>query len=55
MAAANTERVVEPLRPQEAQKPVPVPPRPQRGMPSMRTAVIWSEILGKPKARRGRR
>ena len=25
------------------------------GMPSMRSAVVWSEILGKPRALKGRR
>ena len=25
------------------------------GLPSMRSAVVWAEILGKPKALRGRR
>lgn len=25
------------------------------GMPGMRTAIVWAEILGKPRALRGRR
>ena len=25
------------------------------GLPSMRSAIVWAEILGKPKALRGRR
>ena len=32
------------------------PKSPRRsGLPSMRSAVVWAEILGKPKALRGRR
>ena len=27
----------------------------RRALPSMRSAVVWSEILGRPKALRGRR
>jgi hypothetical protein len=54
MAAADMEKAREPLRPQEEKEPVaPIPRRAAR--PSMRSAVVWAEILGKPKALRNRK
>ena len=54
MAAADMERVREPLLPQqEREAVVPAPRRP--GMPGMRSAGVWAEILGKPKALKNRR
>ena len=54
MAAADTERLREPLLPQQEREP-PAPVQRRPGMPSMRSAVVWAEILGKPKALKNRR
>ena len=45
-----------PVRPKAAPAPTPaLKKRLREGMPTMRSAVVWSEILGKPKALRGKR
>ena len=49
MAAADMEKAREPLRPQEGKEPVAPIPR-WGARPSMRSAVVWAEIVGKPKA-----
>jgi hypothetical protein len=54
MAAADMERVREPLLPQQEREPAAPAPR-KPGRPEMRTAVVWAEILGKPKALKYRR
>ena len=41
----------------EVQRPAPPPPAPTkekkpRELPSMKDAIVWAEILGKPKALR---
>ena len=42
--------------PSRASAPSAAPKRQVRsGLPSMRSAVVWAEILGKPKALKGRR
>ena len=51
MAAADMERVREPLLPQQEREAVVPAPR----RPGMRSAVVWAEILGKPKALKNRR
>ena len=52
--AVDRDRAREPLRPQEAKESVaPIPRRAAR--PPMRSAVVWAEILGKPKALKNRR
>ncbi len=56
MADADMERLREPLLPQQEREPPAPTPAPRRpGMPSMRSAVVWAEILGKPKALKNRR
>ena len=45
-----------PVKPNAAQAPAAAPKKRLReGMPTMRSAVIWSEILGRPKALRGKK
>ena len=52
--AVDMEKAREPLRPQDTKEPAaPLPRRAAR--PSMRSAVVWAEILGKPKALRNRK
>ena len=42
--------------PSRASAPSAAPKRQVRsGLPSMRSAVVWAEILGKPKALKGRK
>lgn len=44
------------IAPSRAPAPSAAPKRQIRsGLPSMRSAVVWAEILGKPKALKGRR
>ena len=54
MAAADMEQEREPLLPQQEREPIAPTPR-KPGRPEMRAAVVWAEILGKPKALKNRR
>ena len=50
----ETEIAPAPPAPKQPPKPT-VADRLRKEMPSMKTAVMWSEILDKPLSRRGRR